>query len=424
MNIKRNIIFELENRKDKDGNLISENIPIRIRITYSGKRVEFSSGFRIDRNKWDNEKRKVKNNCFNKAKQSSSEINSKLSFYETEIQNLFKKCEVEERLPETSDLKKILSSSNLNYLENKEKQFFDYFDEFVSENNRQKNWTPAFLLKYNTVKSHLKSFNPNISFAYLDEKGLNNYIVFLREERNMRNSTIERQLRFVKSFLKWSKEKGYCKNSSFELFKPKLKSTHKKVIFLTQEEIRKIRDLKIPESKNYLIKTRDLFMFLIFSGIRFSDLLNLKKSDIKDDCFEITTVKTADSLIIEFNDTTKSIIEKYKQIPFNDNRALPLISNQKMNNYLKELAELAEINEQIRITYYKGSERIDEVLPKYKLIGTHTGRRTFVVMGLSMGISPSVLMKWTGHADYKSMKPYIDIADNIKANAMKKFDLI
>lgn len=95
-----------------------------------------------------------------------------------------------------------------------------------------------------------------------------------------------------------------------------------------------------------------------------------------------------------------------------------------MNDYLKELAELAEINERVRETYYKGNERIEEVTPKYALLGTHAGRRTFICNALSLGIPPQVVMKWTGHNDYKAMKPYIDIADDIRVNAMDKFNQI
>lgn len=93
-----------------------------------------------------------------------------------------------------------------------------------------------------------------------------------------------------------------------------------------------------------------------------------------------------------------------------------------MNDYLKELCKLAEINEPVRMTHFVGHTRIDEVLPKYELIGTHVGRRTFVCNALALGIPAHVVMKWTGHSDYKAMKPYIDIADSIKAKSMERFD--
>ena len=107
---------------------------------------------------------------------------------------------------------------------------------------------------------------------------------------------------------------------------------------------------------------------------------------------------------------------------FEHDKALPVITNQKMNEYLKELAEFAGINEPIRQTYYKGNERIDEVTPKYALLGTPAGCRTFICNALALGIPPQVVMKWAGHSDYKAMKPYIDIGDGIKANAMSKFN--
>ena len=125
---------------------------------------------------------------------------------------------------------------------------------------------------------------------------------------------------------------------------------------------------------------------------------------------------------IELNKVTKAILEKYKDTPFKDGKALPNYSNQAMNRDIKELCHLADIDEEIRVTTYKGNVRTDESQLKWELVGTHTGRRTFIVNALSMGITPNVVMKWTGHSDYKAMKPYIDIVDSIKASSMAKFN--
>ena len=167
---------------------------------------------------------------------------------------------------------------------------------------------------------------------------------------------------------------------------------------------------------------RDVFLFCCYSSLRYSDVFNLKHSNIKKDHIEITTVKTADSLIIDLNDYTRAIIKKYKDAHFENDKVLPVISNQKMNDYIKDLAELAGINEPVHETYYKGNERIETVTPKYALLGTHAGRRTFICFALSLGIPVQVIMKWTGHSDYKAMKPYIDIEDSIKASSMNKFN--
>ena len=424
MIIKRSIVFDLENRKYK-GKLISDNVPIRIRLTYSGNRIELSTGLRIDRDKWDTKEKKVKKNCTNKLKQSASDINAKLSGYEFDLQNVFKKFEIEERIPTNEEVKHLFNQIySDNKTNSKKKGFFEYLDEFILENGKQKNWTDKTYSKFETVKNHLKNFNSKSTFSYFDDRGLTSYVEFLRERREMRNSTIDNQVSFLKWFLKWAYSKGYNNNLAYQTFKPKLKTTQKKIIFLTPEELKKIKEFNIPQTKKYLERVRDVFLFSCYSGIRYSDAFNLKKTDIKDAYFEITTVKTNDSLIIELNKNTKEILEKYKDIPFQGNKALPVISNQRMNEYIQELGKLTEIEEPIRITYYKGNERKDEVIPKHKLLSTHAGRRTFICNALSLGIPVNVVMKWTGHSDYKSMKPYIDIADNIKANATKKFDEI
>lgn len=430
MNIKRNIIFALERRK-KDGVPIVENVPIRMRVNFASQRIEFTTGYRIDVAKWDGDKQRVKNGCTNKLKQSASEINAALLGYYTELQEIFKRFEVAEIMPSPAEVKEAfnnrhgqnekteLASADTS---NEPSNFYEAFDDFVRVCGRQNDWTHSTFEKFAAVKNHLKNFRSELSFDFFDEEGLTEYVQYLRDVREMRNSTIGKQLSFLKWFLRWSFKQGMHSNNAYDTFKPKLKDTQKKIIFLTWEELNKLREFKIPPTKQALERVRDVFLFQCFTGLRYSDVFNLRRSDIKGDHIEVTTVKTSDSLIIELNDHSKAILEKYKDVKFENDKALPVITNQKMNDYLKEVAELAEINEPVRQTYYKGNERIDEVTPKYALLGTHAGRRTFICNALALGIPPQVVMKWTGHSDYKAMKPYIDIANDIKANAMSKFN--
>lgn len=427
MNLKRNIIFALESRK-KNGIPIIENVPIRMRVIFSGKRIEFTTGYRIDVAKWDSAKERVINGSTNKLDQTASEINADLLRYYSEMQSVFKEFEVQNISPTPEQVKDAFNARINPVIDDEIKpdalnvDFKKAFNEFVKECGKQNNWTNSTYQKFSAIKNHLKSFKSELTFDYFDEKGLNNYVEFLRKNKNMRNSTIGKQLGFLKWFLRWSFKKGYNKNSAYDGFKPKLKNSPKKVIFLTWDELTQLREYQIPEQKQYLERVRDVFLFCCFTGLRYSDVFNLRRSDIKDNHIEVTTVKTADSLIIELNNHSKSILNKYKDIAFQDQKALPVISNQRMNDYLKELAELAGIDEPVRETYYKGNERIDVISPKYSLLGTHAARRTFICNALSLGIPANVVMKWTGHSDYKAMKPYIDIADDIKANAMSKFN--
>jgi integrase len=93
-----------------------------------------------------------------------------------------------------------------------------------------------------------------------------------------------------------------------------------------------------------------------------------------------------------------------------------------MNDYIKELCKLAGFDEMLKVVYFVDNERKENVYPKYDLVGTHCGRRTFIVNSLYLGIPAEVVMKWTGHADYSAMKPYIKIVDRLKQESMKKFD--
>ena len=428
MNIKRNIIFTLESRK-KGGVLITENVPIRMRVNFASKRIEFTTGYRIDATKWDADKQRVKNGCSNKLKQSASEINASLLEYYTEIQSIFKRFEVEDVMPTPEQIKEAFNALHKPVSEGPKPKnealpcdFFQVFDDFVEDCGRQNNWTDSTFEKFAAVKNHLTNFREGLTFEFFDERGLNDYVGYLRDVKEMRNTTIGKQLSFLKWFLRWAFKKGVHQNNAYDSYKPKLKSTQKKIIFLTWDELNRLREFKIPSNKQALERVRDVFLFQCFTGLRYSDVFNLRRSDIKGDHIEVTTVKTSDSLIIELNNHSKAILDKYKDVAFEDDKVLPVITNQKMNDYLKELAEMAGIDEPVRQTYYKGNERIDDVTPKYALLGTHAGRRTFICNALALGIPPQVVMKWTGHSDYKAMKPYIDIADDIKANAMSKFN--
>ena len=257
MIIKRNVVFDLENRKF-EGKLISDNIPIRMRITFSGNRIDIFTGIRVDRNKWDSTKLRVKPNTFNKLKQSASDINAKLSDYENEIQNIFKKFELQDVIPTVEEIKLDFNSAfNNGKVAIKAKNFFDYFDEFTTENGRIKNWTIRTYEKFSSVRKHLFEFKSKLSFAFLDEKGLTLYVEFLRDKVEMRNSTIEKQVSFLKWFLKWAKAKGYNENLSYEAFYPKFKATQKKIIFLTQAELKTLKLYEIPEGKQYLERVSD-----------------------------------------------------------------------------------------------------------------------------------------------------------------------
>lgn len=429
MNIKRNYLFFIDKEGTKDIGYKPDG-KLRFRIRYCMGKIDFNVGYRVELVKWSTDTQRCKaGTTHSKKKVSATDINKEIQRLENLAEAVFKSFEVIEAIPSLDSFRDTFNKMNNTELGREDLNkpiysFFHLFEDFVKERGRKNDWTQSTYNKFSSVKNHLLGFDENIQFNDWDEIKLTDYVDYLRTEKKMRNSTIDNQLDFLRWFLRWAIEKGYCNNRAIESFRPKLKTTQNKIIFLTLDELTRLREYYIPEQKQYLERVRDVFVFQCFSGLRYSDVYNLKRSDIKENHIEVTTVKTTDSLVIELNDYIRYILNKYRDILFEDNKALPVISNQKMNDYLKELGELAEINEPIRQTYYKGNGRIDKVLPKYELLGTHAGRRTFVCNALALGIPPQIVMKWTGHSDFKTMKPYIDVADDIKANAMNKFNLI
>ena len=427
MNIKRNIIFALESRK-KNGKPIVENVPIRMRVVYNNQRVEFTTGYRIDVAKWDLEKQRVKNGCTNKLKQSASEINADLLAYFAEIQKIFKEFEVKEEIPTTTELRELFNlaikkdvATDDTVQEEKVLSFWKVFNEFVSENSKRNNWAKGTLQKFNALKKHIERWNPEPTMDDFSEKGLSAFADTLHKQ-DLKNSTIDKQIGLLKWVLRWSASKNLTVDNAFMDFNPKLKTAQKTVVFLDAQELKQLTDFEIPEDKKYLEKVRDVFLFCCYTSLRYSDVYNLCHSHIKGSYIDIVTVKTNDRIVIEFNDKSKAIYDKYKDFHFENGKVFPVISNQKMNSYLKDLAELAGLDNPVHQTHYKGNERIETILPKYAVLSTHDARRTFICNALSLGIPANVVMKWTGHSDYKAMKPYIDIADDIKANAMSKFN--
>ncbi len=416
--------FYLEKRTDKSG-----DAPIRVSIQVCGVRVLTSTGYSINPNKWDADKQRVRQGNSNARGITYNVINSHLISIESEATIFENRC-----LSEQTEVTKELIRQNIKTSEHRaediqstettELTVLEYFDMFVKECGRKNDWTTSTYTKFASVRKHISGFKRGLTFDDFDENGLTAYVSYLRNKLDMRNTTIGKQIGFIKWFLRWADEKGYNPQQAYRAFRPKLKgsATDKQVVFLTWDELMTVYNFPIPESKKYLDRVRDVFCFCCFTSLRYSDVLNLKRGDIRGDKIYVTTVKTDDTISIELNDYSRTILDKYKDIAFENGKVLPVISNQKMNDYIKELGKLCGIDTPIRETYYKGNQRQDEYYPKYELMGTHTGRRTFICNALMLGIPAQVVMKWTGHSDYKSMKPYIDVADSAKAEAMKLFN--
>ncbi len=420
MHIKRHCQFLLDKEKGKP------DAKLRFRIKWNNNKniVAFNVGFRVDIEKWSVEAQRCnKNTTHGKKRLPASVINPILSDFEQIAEQTFAEFEGKNIVPTKEEFKALFNEERgkKKYIKH-EKVVFDYIDIFTEERGSLNQWRKATYQKFNTLKNHLKEFNPNITFNDFNEKGLTDYVNFLLVAKGFRNTTIKKQLGFLKWFLRWALSNKLTEENAILTFTPKIRTTEKKIIFLDWDELMTVYNFTSPTNKKYLERVRDVFCFCCFTSLRYSDVARLTRANVFNDYISLTTVKTIDSLNIELNKYSKSILDKYKDYNFENNLALPIITNQKMNAYLKEMGKICGIDKPIQTTYIKGARRYDEIYPKYQLLSTHAGRRTFICNALMLGITPQVVMKWTGHSDYKSMKPYIDVADSVKRESMNLFN--
>lgn len=416
MIIRRYCIFVPDKEKDSiDGRL-------RYRVKWHGNTVAFNVGYRVEIDKWSNETQRCKNNTTHgKKKVPASVINKEINRFEEAVEDIFLDFERSGKIP-TSDELRVEFNKRVGRINEETENVIGVFRKFVDTQGFQNNWTEATHKKFRTLQRHLCDFDGKLTFATLTEDTLDRFIRHLLDG-GMANMSIAKYISLTKWFLRWAANNGYYNGHLHDSYKPHIKGSsgaNKEVIYLTWDELMAVYNFDFKEP--YLDRTRDVFCFCCFTGVRYSDVAALKRQNVSDDCINIVTQKTSDVLKIELNKYSKAILDKYRDVPFPNNAALPVISNQKMNVYLKEVGKKVGLDSKQTIVRFKGNERVERTFYKYELLTTHCGRRTFVVNALYLGIPSEVIMKWTGHSDYKSMRPYIAIVDDIKVREMNKFN--
>lgn len=296
-----------------------------------------------------------------------------------------------------------------------EYDFFETFDEFIrtSKGNSAQRTITGYRTVYNFLKDFQKETNIVLSFKDLnlsvfDE--LRNYSFYVKE---IKNNYFAKITNVLKRFMSWSLDREYHKNIVFRKFSAP--EDEIEVIFLTVEELLRLYNKDFPSSKYE--KVRDIYCFACFTGLRYSDLHNLKPSNIHKDHIKLNIKKTKDiDHIIPLNKYSQEILKKYKGTPF---EPIPMISSQKFNTYIKKCCELAEIDTPVTISRYKGSTRYDVTLPKHKLITCHTARKTFATNSLILGMDERVVRTITGHKKESTFSKYVNIANDHKKKQME-----
>lgn len=408
---------------------VMKNGQVMIRVRWNSKKNEvgFSVGYTIDPLKWDSDKQLVKSNTTHKIGGKiiyAREINNAIRSFLVCIEEVFAKYDLHSKIPTTTDLKELVNEKlgrtrQETVDEDKVKTLKDIFSEFLLLRPQEGNWGNKIHEKYDQMWSQLSSCDPNITLETLDRSKVQELVGWYIKN-DYCNRTIQKQIRILKSFLRWVSRHGYTINSGVLEFKLRLKVIPRTVTFLKYKELMHFFHFEFPKEKEYLSKARDMFCFMAFTSLRYSDLAALKPVNLVDGCLDFCTEKTDDKLHIALNEHAQEIIEKYSW--YKGDTIFPVPSNQKLNDYLKEAAKLAGLDREISQVYFKGNTRHEDTYKFWEQISCHDARRTFVCCSLALGIPASVVMSATGHSDYATMKPYIEVADETQKMQMEKWN--
>ena len=258
------------------------------------------------------------------------------------------------------------------------KTLLEYFEEYIeTSKSKRKEQT---IKSYNTTLQHLIKFRKlkkyELTFERINNQFYELYVSYLRNDCKILNNTLGNYIKRIKSFMNYANEMGYNKSGD-DFKKFKVLREDGELIYLTEQELMNIYYMEGLNEKLRVV--RENFCFAAFTGLRFSDIQKLQLENIKEDYLEIRTEKTKEFQKIPLSPYAKQILIR------NEGKLPRQFSNQKVNDYLKDLGELAGINEQIHIVKYRGVEKVEFIEPKYKFICTHTARRTFVTVSLEKG---------------------------------------
>lgn len=305
--------------------------------------------------------------------------------------------------------------------EKTERDFFETYQEFklykkgigVAEETQR---------KYRIIEAVLRDFQEvrqkKISFDEISESFMLEFSNYLFEQRKLINNTVNKYLEQVRTFLNYCiKEKACIVNPNFKLHK--VYGENIKVIALNFEEIDQVRKLDL-QDKPHLSRIRDVFIFMILTGQRYADYVNFEKTQVENGVWSFQQQKTEEYVEVPLPQEALRILEKYQN--FHDKKALPIISNQKMNLALKEICRLAGITQGVTIYRKTLQERIAYTKPKYQLVSCHTTRRTFITNSLRFNLDASLVRAISGHKGLKDFQKYVDVALEDKKKVAEKWN--
>jgi integrase/recombinase XerD len=325
-------------RKNKKG-----LVPLVCRITFLGKRKPFATGLFINPNNWDS--------SFQLAKpqdEDNNQINTQLSLIKQEINQAFLFLQVQKKQFDVDDI-------YLKYKGEDAKQAKTLMEVFTMHNTKMESligieYTKSTYSKFTEAKQHIEDFlmyqnkKKNILLEDITLKFLQDFDYYLKTKKAFKQITINKSIQRVRKIIKLAIAEGFLFTDPFLLYKPK--KVINNVTYLTTEELFELENHIFSQPR--LDQVRDMFVFCCYTGLPYQEMANLTKKNIVkkfDDklWIDMYRQKTKKQLSVPLLPKAIEIITKYQ----NENRLLPIITNQKFNSYIKEIAEIIGIEKKL-----------------------------------------------------------------------------
>jgi integrase/predicted RNase H-like HicB family nuclease len=405
--MKKNISFYIvEKRTDKRG-----LAPIYGQVTINSKNYPFQVE-KIKPRYWNRTKQRVNKNRENEPYNRHTEINELLERFLNNSERFNRFDSYREPAPR-DEVKKIFFQ-----VETSVKNFNAAYDEFI-EANRKK-------VKYNTTKGRntarkfIKRFEKysgiEIQFSDLNLQFFEKLYDFAIDIEELENNTFAAYVAKFKTFLKWANEKGYYQGTEYKKFT--FTEKEKTPICLNIDEFNTLFDYDFENDR--LNKAKDLYCFGCLTGLRFSDIATLRYEHFQGDYILKTITKTTETDRIPILPQAKELIEKHNT---GSVYPLPKISNQKLNDYIKECCQIVGIDTPTIKNRYRGTEIIPVTKPKHEWITVHSARKTYISILIDKGVDPFYIKRITGHKKEATFDKYVKLNEHkIKDEVFKAWE--
>ena len=404
------VIFELRKEKITSNGLI----PIQFVVRAEGIRIRKNVGASTKELYWTGSR--IKPNLKKEDSNNYQFINDELQRIESKVNDIFFFFRAN-KIPYSKE--KFLEQYQSNGIKiNSEFDFFKCFDEYLLSGSLTKAYNTIKAQK--TIRGYLYTFQKETGFnLYFDKINHVFYEELMKYSflvKKIKNNYFAKIIAVLKSFLKWCTDKGYNNLRDFEKFKGIEHDVD--IIYLTHDELMQLYNHDFGNSR--LNHTKDFYCMGCFTGLRFSDLSQLHRANITESHINISIQKTkTQNHIIRLNKFSKEILDKYRETIY---EPLPHISMQKFNDYIKECCKVVGINKLITITGFVGTKKIQNTLPKYQLITSHTARKTFITNSLLLGMEPKAIKKIANIKKDAVLDKYMKITEEYTDLQMDKWN--